>query len=60
MDILGVVERKSIVTADLAYYYPATGKVTILIGYQWVNIPKMENSFLCPMQLWMNDVIAND
>ena len=60
MERLGVVERKSIVTADIAYGEPDIGNVTILIGYQWVNIPEMENNFLCSMQLWMNDVIAND
>ena len=42
---LVVVETNTIVTSSLAYDDHDTGKVTIIIGHQWVRIPKMENIF---------------
>ena len=60
MDRLGVVKVKPIVTSALACDDPDTVHVQILIGHQWVSIPKMENILLYTMQIWVYDVIVNN
>ena len=59
MYLLGVVEVRPIFTVALAYNEPANRQVTMIIGHQCICIPEAENNILCPMKLWMNDVIVN-
>ena len=49
-----------VVSAAIAYDHPLTGEVFILIIHQAISIPSLVNNLLCPFQLRMNDVKANE
>ena len=38
----------------------ATGKTTILVVHQVIHMPTMESNLLCPMQVGLNDVKADE
>ncbi len=56
---LGSIELP-VVTAAVAYDYPITGKVYILVFYQAIHCHSMEKHLLCPMQRRINGVVIND
>jgi hypothetical protein len=48
------------ISRGLAYDDPQTFKVYDLVINQAIHIPHFDHHLLCPMQCWVNDMIAND
>ena len=48
------------VSAGLAYDDPRSGSVAIIVLHQAIEIPHLEMSLLCPMQLRMNDAKVDE
>ena len=48
------------VSEVLEYTHPLTGQIYHLVIYQAINIPNLDNHFLCPMQCRVNDITINN
>ena len=44
------------VSAVIAYDHPESGDTYIMVLYQAILIPQMENNMLCPLQMRYNNV----
>jgi hypothetical protein len=53
---LGKINDLDLVLAAIAYDYPETGEMVILMVHQAVHVPTMTNDLLCLMLMRVNDI----